>query len=118
MLGRCAYVESTITDATYFASPCKFGPEGVKEASSLHTHTLTCTAWAHACVALFVEDCDDNPPRTFDCSPTLPCGRVERCDLTQVLGYGTLSDYEKGWFDKMLPDLKKQIAKGIEFANK
>lgn len=27
----CAYVESTLTDATYFASPCKFGPDGVKE---------------------------------------------------------------------------------------
>ena len=27
----CAYVESTITEAAYFASPVKFGPEGVKE---------------------------------------------------------------------------------------
>ena len=61
----CAYVESTITEASFFASPVKFGPEGVKE----------------------------------------------------VLGFGTLSAYEKVWFDKMIPDLKKQIAKGIEFAN-
>ena len=36
---------------------------------------------------------------------------------TQVLGYGTLTPYEQGWFDKMMPDLKKQIAKGVEFAN-
>jgi len=62
----CAYVESTITDAPYFASPCKFGPSGVEE----------------------------------------------------VLPFGELSDYEKGWFDKMLPDLKKQIDKGVEFASK
>jgi len=61
----CAFVESKITEASFFASPVKFGPEGVKE----------------------------------------------------VLGFGTLSAYEKVWFDKMIPDLKKQIAKGIEFAN-
>jgi len=28
---QCAYVESTLTEAKYFASPCSFGPEGVKE---------------------------------------------------------------------------------------
>eukprot|EP00934_Nitzschia_sp_Nitz4_P009010 Nitzschia sp. Nitz4//scaffold7_size249615//200769//201874//NITZ4_001203-RA/size249615-augustus-gene-0.39-mRNA-1//-1//CDS//3329558520//9000//frame0 len=28
---QCAYVESSLTDAQYFASPCKFGPEGVSE---------------------------------------------------------------------------------------
>ena len=63
---QCAYVESTLTDAPYFASPCKFGPNGV----------------------------------------------------TEVMGYGDISPYEQGWLDKMLPDLKKQIAKGVEFANK
>ena len=57
----CAAVHSQ----TYFASPCKFGPGGVKE----------------------------------------------------VLGFGELSSYEKGWFDKMMPELKAQIKKGIEFAN-
>ena len=62
---QCAFVESSLTDAPYFASPCKFGPDGVKE----------------------------------------------------VLGFGELTDYEKGWFDKMLPDLKKQIQKGVDFAN-
>ena len=61
----CAYVESSLTDAAFFASPVKFGPEGVKE----------------------------------------------------VLGFGELSAYEKGWFDKMIPDLKAQIKKGVEFAN-
>mmetsp|Transcript_2817 Transcript_2817/g.4023 ORF Transcript_2817/g.4023 Transcript_2817/m.4023 type:complete len:347 (+) Transcript_2817:127-1167(+) len=63
---QCAYVESSLTDAEYFASPCKFGPEGV----------------------------------------------------TEVMGFGDISEYEQGWLDKMLPDLKKQIAKGVEFANK
>lgn len=62
---QCAYVESNLTDAPYFASPCKFGKDGVEE----------------------------------------------------VLGYGELSAYEQGWFDKMLPDLQKQIEKGIDFAN-
>lgn len=62
----CAYVESSITDAKYFASPCKFGPDGIKE----------------------------------------------------VLPFGKLSAYEQGWFDKMLPELKGQIQKGIDFANK
>ncbi len=29
---QCAYVESTLTDAPFFASPCKFGKDGVEEA--------------------------------------------------------------------------------------
>ena len=62
---QCAYVESSITDAPYFASPCKFGKNGVED----------------------------------------------------VLGYGTLNAYEQGWFDKMMPDLKKQIQKGVDFVN-
>jgi len=60
---QCAYVESTLTDAAYFASPCKFGPGGVEE----------------------------------------------------VLPFGKLSAYEQGWFDKMIPDLKNQIQKGVDF---
>ena len=62
---QCAYVQSGVTDAEFFASPCKFGKDGVEE----------------------------------------------------VRGYGTLSDYEQGWFDKMMPDLKKQIQKGKDFVN-
>lgn len=63
---QCAFVESTLTDAPYFASPCKFGKDGV----------------------------------------------------TEVLGYGNLTPYEQAWFDKMLPDLKKQIQKGVDFVKK
>jgi malate dehydrogenase len=63
---QCAFVESTLTDAPYFASPCKFGKNGVEE----------------------------------------------------VLPYGTLTPYEQSWFDKMMPDLKKQIQKGIDFVKK
>lgn len=63
---QCAFVESTLTDAPFFASPCKFGKDGVEE----------------------------------------------------VLGFGDITDYEKGWMDKMLPDLQKQIQKGVDFANK
>lgn len=62
---QCAYVESDLTDAKYFASPCKFGKNGVEE----------------------------------------------------VLPFGELSEYEQGWLDKMLPDLKKQIQKGEDFVN-
>ncbi|CAJ1946226.1 unnamed protein product [Cylindrotheca closterium] len=62
---QCAYVESTLTDSPYFASPCKFGKDGVEE----------------------------------------------------VLGFGEITAYEQGWLDKMLPDLKKQIQKGVDFAN-
>jgi malate dehydrogenase len=62
---QCAYVESDLTDAQYFASPCKFGKNGVEE----------------------------------------------------VMGFGELSAYEQQWFDKMLPDLKKQIQKGVDFVN-
>lgn len=62
---QCAYVESDLTDAKYFASPCKFGKNGVEE----------------------------------------------------VMGFGELSAYEQQWFDKMLPDLKKQIQKGEDFVN-
>mmetsp|Transcript_17615 Transcript_17615/g.27192 ORF Transcript_17615/g.27192 Transcript_17615/m.27192 type:complete len:349 (+) Transcript_17615:169-1215(+) len=60
---QCAYVESDLTDAPYFASPCKFGKNGVEE----------------------------------------------------VLPFGELSAYEKEWFDKMLPQLKTQIQKGVDF---
>merc|ERR1712046_282588 len=63
---QCAYVESSITEAPFFASPCKFGPEGVEE----------------------------------------------------VLPFGKLSEYEQGWFDKMMPELKAQIQKGVDFVNK
>lgn len=60
---QCAFVESELTDAPYFASPCKFGKNGVEE----------------------------------------------------VLGFGELSEYEQKWLDTMLPYLKKQIQKGIDF---
>lgn len=63
---QCAYVESSITEAPFFASPCKFGPNGVEE----------------------------------------------------VLPFGQLSAYEQDWFDKMMPDLKNQIQKGVAFVNK
>lgn len=62
---QCAYVESSLTSAEFFASPCKFGPGGVEE----------------------------------------------------VLPYGALTPYEQAWFDKMLPDLEKQIQKGKDFVN-
>jgi malate dehydrogenase len=62
---QCAFVESTLTEAPYFASPCKFGKNGVEE----------------------------------------------------VLPYGTLTPFEQSWFDKMMPDLKKQIQKGVDFVN-
>mmetsp|Transcript_4298 Transcript_4298/g.11979 ORF Transcript_4298/g.11979 Transcript_4298/m.11979 type:complete len:229 (+) Transcript_4298:112-798(+) len=62
---QCAYVESELTEAPFFASPCKFGKGGVEE----------------------------------------------------VLPYGELSAYEKEWFDKMLPELKKQIQKGVDFVH-
>jgi len=64
---QCAYVQSDLVkDVPYFASPCKFGKDGVEE----------------------------------------------------VLGYGELSGYEQMWFDKMIPDLQKQIQKGVDFATK
>lgn len=63
---QCSFVESSLTDAPFFASPCKFGPDGV----------------------------------------------------TEVMGYGTLTPYEQAWLDKMLPELKVQIQKGVDFANK
>ena len=62
---QASFVQSDVTDAPFFASPCEFGPEGV----------------------------------------------------SKVLPYGTLTPYEQQWFDKMLPDLKKQIQKGVDYAN-
>lgn len=61
----CAFVESNLTEAAYFASPCKLGPNGVE----------------------------------------------------QVLPFGEISAYEKQWLDKMMPELKTQIQKGIDFAH-
>ena len=62
---QCAYVQSDVTDAEFFASPVTFGKDGIKE----------------------------------------------------VHGFGKLSDYEQGWFDKMMPELKAQIEKGKAFVN-
>ena len=61
---QCAFVESGLTDAEFFASPVKFGKDGVEE----------------------------------------------------IFPLGELSAYEKQWFDKMMPELKKQIQKGKDFA--
>ena len=61
---QCAFVESDLTDCEFFASPVKFGKDGVEE----------------------------------------------------ILPLGELSAYEKQWFDKMMPELKKQIQKGKDFA--
>jgi malate dehydrogenase len=36
--------------------------------------------------------------------------------VEQVLGYGTISPYEQGWLDRMVPELQKQIQKGVDFA--
>jgi malate dehydrogenase len=63
---QCAFVESTITQAPFFASPCRFGKNGIEE----------------------------------------------------VMGFGSISPYEQAWLDKLMPDLQKQIQKGVEFANK
>lgn len=63
---QCSYVQSSLTDASFFASPCRFGKDGVSE----------------------------------------------------VMGYGKISAYEQAWLDKMIPELKAQIQKGIDFANK
>lgn len=63
---QCAFVESKLTSAPYFASPCKFGKNGVEE----------------------------------------------------VLGFGDISPYEQAWLDTLMPDLEKQIQKGVDFVKK
>jgi len=63
---QCAFVESNLTEAEFFASPVKFGKDGIAE----------------------------------------------------ILPLGELSAYEKAWYDKMMPELKKQIQKGVDFVNK
>ena len=62
----CSFVESSVTDAPFFSSPCKFGKDGA---------------------------------------------------VAEVLPPPALSPYEQQWFDKMLPELKAQIVKGVAFAN-
>jgi malate dehydrogenase len=37
--------------------------------------------------------------------------------VSEVLGYGEITPYEQAWFDKMMPDLKGQIQKGVDYAN-
>ena len=63
---QCSFVESNLTEAKFFASPCKFDKNGASE----------------------------------------------------VLPFGKLSAYEQKWLDKMIPELKAQIQKGIDFAAK
>merc|ERR1719492_445767 len=63
---ECAYIASSVTEAAYFATPIKLGPNGV-EAN---------------------------------------------------LGLGTLSEFEEEMMKAGLPDLIKQINKGIEFVEK
>ncbi len=35
----------------------------------------------------------------------------------EVLPVGDITDYEKGWLEKLIPELKASIDKGVEFAN-
>lgn len=62
---ECSYVESTITDAPYFSSKVKIGPNGCEE----------------------------------------------------VYGLGALNAYEQAALDAMMPELKEQIQKGIDFVH-
>jgi len=59
----CTYVENSVTDASFFATPCTLGKGGVEE----------------------------------------------------IHQFSSLSATEQQNFDSMLPDLKAQIAKGIDF---
>ena len=61
---ECAYVASNVTEAPYFATPIKLGPNGI----------------------------------------------------AANLGLGTLSAFEEEVLKKGLPDLIKQIQKGVDFA--
>ena len=36
----------------------------------------------------------------------------------EVLPVGDITDYERGWLEKLIPELKASIDKGIEFAGK
>ena len=58
--------------------------------------------------------CELYAPRADACAFRARC---LRSGVKEVLGFGELSAYEKGWFDKMMPELKGQIKKGIDFAN-
>ena len=37
--------------------------------------------------------------------------------MEEVLGYGELTPYEQAWLEKLLPNLKAKIQKGIDFVN-
>jgi len=60
---ECAYVESTVTDCSFFSSPVTLGPNGAEE----------------------------------------------------VHHFGEINEHEQKLFDEMLPDLKAQVAKGVDF---
>lgn len=63
---ECAYVESTVTDAAFFSSPLKLGPDGIQE----------------------------------------------------ILPMPKLSPFEQAAVDEMMPQLKEEIAQGVEFGQK
>lgn len=42
---QCAFVESTLTDAKYFASPCKFGKDGIEQVLGYGTLSAYEQAW-------------------------------------------------------------------------
>lgn len=42
--------------------------------------------------------------------------RLGKNGVEEVLGLGALSDYEKEGLEKLIPDLKASIEKGIKFA--
>lgn len=43
--------------------------------------------------------------------------RLGKNGVEEVLGLGPLSDYEKEGLEKLKPELKSSIEKGIKFAN-
>ena len=97
----CAYVESSITDAVH--------AQQSSTAQHLHCYvlsTLSDTPLACCCAAVHSQTYRGLAVQVW-------AGRREG----GASGFGELSSYEKGWFDKMMPELKAQIKKGIEFAN-
>lgn len=43
--------------------------------------------------------------------------RLGKNGVEEVMGLGSLSDYEKQGLEALLPELKSSIEKGIKFAN-
>nr|CAH7762892.1 unnamed protein product [Callosobruchus chinensis] len=130
---ECAFVMSDVTEVEYLSTPLKLGKCGVEENCGVgvvkakvgHGSATLSMAYAGARFANSVmrglkgesnviECCyvqSDVTEAAYFANPVV----LGKGGLEKNLGFGDINDYEKDLVSKALPELKKEIAKGVDW---